>query len=302
MGVLPLVHLKSALFGNSLVSMPFVDGGGILADAREVEEGLLFEAVAFARRLRASRIELRCERGIATCDEAIETARAGVAPSMVTKRTDKVRMVLNLPGSSKELLKCFRSKLRSQINRPLKDGCISRTGGLELLEHFYRVFLINMRELGSPVHSKQLMHSALGEFPACSQITIVYHAGAPVAAGFVMGFKGMMRNLWASSDRRYSSMSPNMLLYLRMLEFACDNGYGAFDFGRSTRDEGTYRFKEQWGAKAVPLHWYVASPYAKPIIPDVRSKRFEMAARCWRTLPLGVTKVIGPRIRKHISL
>ena len=94
-----------------------------------------------------------------------------------------------------------------------------------------------------------------------------------------------------------------MLLYLRMLEFACDNGYGVFDFGRSTPGEGTYRFKEQWGALPVPLHWYLISLDGKTIdLNRTITKRFEMAARCWRRLPLAVTKVVGPRIRKHISL
>ncbi|MEZ5583585.1 MAG: GNAT family N-acetyltransferase [Candidatus Competibacteraceae bacterium] len=61
---------------------------------------------------------------------------------------------------------------------------------------------------------------------------------------------------WASSLRKYNSLSPNMLLYWSVLEFACKKGYRIFDFGRSTPGEGTYRFKEQWGAKPVQLYWH----------------------------------------------
>ena len=304
LGILPLVHLKNPVFGNCLVSLPFVDGGGVLADSSEVEECLLSEAVALGRSIGADRIDLRCERAIACCDNISLAGGEGLlAPMMVAKRSSKIRMLLKLPESSKELVKSFKSKLRSQINRPLKEGCTSSIGGLELLEDFYRVFLINMRDLGSPVHSKDLMRHVLGEFSKRSKIIVVYSSGAPIASALVMGFNEVLRNPWASSDRKYAFMSPNMLLYLRMLEFACDSGYGVFDFGRSTRGEGTYRFKEQWGAVAAPLHWYLISLDGKSLDPDSTGmERFELAARCWRNLPLVVTKAIGPRIRKHISL
>jgi hypothetical protein len=94
-----------------------------------------------------------------------------------------------------------------------------------------------------------------------------------------------------------------MLLYLRILEFACDNGYRVFDFGRSTRGEGTYKFKEQWGAAPAPLYWHYISLDGKPLDPESSgAERFEKAALYWRKLPLIVTKIIGPSIRKHISL
>jgi serine/alanine adding enzyme len=143
----------------------------------------------------------------------------------------------------------------------------------------------------------------LEAFPDRSRIFVVYHAGKPIATSLVFGFNRMLRNPWASSDRRYASMSPNMLLYSRMLEYACDNGYQAFDFGRSTPDEGTYRFKEQWGAQPAPLHWCVISADGSTTATrESPAERFKLAARLWSKLPVPVTRVFGPRIRKHISL
>ena len=174
---------------------------------------------------------------------------------------------------------------------------------MDLLDDFYKVFLINMRDLGSPVHSKELMRHVLEAFPERSRIFAVYHAGRPIAASLVIGFNGVLRNPWASSDRRYAAMSPNMLLYSRMLEYACDNGYQTFDFGRSTPGEGTYRFKEQWGAQPAPLHWYVISADGSATAAqESPSERFKLAARLWSKLPVPLTRVLGPRIRKHISL
>jgi hypothetical protein len=94
-----------------------------------------------------------------------------------------------------------------------------------------------------------------------------------------------------------------MLLYWSMLEHACRNGYQTFDFGRSTVDEGTYRFKEQWGAKPAPLYWYKFSRNGGAI--DEASPNggwLARASECWKRLPVPLTRVLGPKIRPYISL
>jgi FemAB-related protein (PEP-CTERM system-associated) len=297
LGVLPLVHLRHFVFGNRLVSLPFADAGGVLAVDREAEEALLSAARDLCLRAGVGQIELRQEVALVSWGEASPTgSRASVARR-------KVRMLMTLPESSEGLRTGFKAKLRSQINRPLKEGCSSKVGGLELLEDFYKVFLINMRDLGSPVHSKELMRHVLEAFPERSRIFAVYHAGEPIAASLVIGYNGVLRNPWASSDRRYASMSPNMLLYSRMLEYACESGYRTFDFGRSTPGEGTYRFKQQWGAQPAPLHWYtISADGSTTAAQDSPSERFNLATQVWKKLPVRLTKVLGPRIRKHISL
>ena len=304
LGVLPVVHLKHALFGNCLVSLPFLDGGGVLADCRKAEESLLTEVIALGRKTGASRIELRQERLLASCNDisAFCSESSRKLLQFVTK-SNKVRMLLNLPDSSEMLMKSFKSKLRSQITKALKEGLTSRTGGMELLEDFYTVFLVNMRDLGSPVHSMKLMRHVLSEFLECSKIVVIYKADEPVAAALLVGFEKVLRNPWASSLRKYASLNPNMLLYLRVLEYACDNGYQVFDFGRSSAGEGTYKFKEQWGAAPAPLYWhYIFLDGKLPKLESSGKERFEKAIRYWQKLPLVVTRVIGPSIRKHISL
>jgi len=304
LGVLPLVHLKHIVFGNDLVSLPFLDSGGILARCGEAEKSLLSEVIRLARAVGAGRIELRHERLLASCNDINAFGNDGSrGPLKLSTKSDKVRMLLNLPESSEMLMKSFKSKLRSQIAKPLKEGLISKSGGAELLEDFYKVFLVNMRDLGSPVHSIKLMQHVVNEFAERSRIFVVYKSAEPVASSLVVGLDKVLRNPWASSLRKFASLSPNMLLYLRMLEFACDNGYRVFDFGRSTRGEGTYKFKEQWGAVPAPLNWnYISLDGTSLDAESSRTEKFETARRYWRKLPLIVTKIIGPSIRKHISL
>jgi FemAB-related protein (PEP-CTERM system-associated) len=303
-GILPLVHFKHAIFGNRLVSLPFVDGGGILADSREAEEVLVTEAVRLGREVGAITIELRQEGALTSEVGATAVGANSLWTSLrTTTRTDKVRMLLDLPASSEALLASFKSKLRSQINRSLKEGFTSSVGGLELLDDFYRVFLVNMRDLGSPVHSVALMRHVLGEFPERSRIIVVYGTKEPVASALMIGSGATMRNPWASSLRSYAPLGPNMLLYLRMLECACDNGYRVFDFGRSSTGEGTFRFKQQWGAEPAPLHWHYIFVNGKSReVESSPTERFGRVSNYWKKLPLLVTRIIGPSIRKHISL
>lgn len=297
-GILPLIHLKHFLFGNSLISIPFFDMGGILADNDETEKALLDEAIKLGKWLNVDSIEFR-HTNKHDCFSKVKLSNS----MRYAVKNHKVRMLLELPESSKALITSFKSKLRSQIKKSIKMGLESKIGGMELLDDFYKVFLTNMRDLGSPVHSKKLMQRVMELFNKHSRIMIVHKDEKPCAASIIFGFKDILENPWSSSLRQYSRLSPNMLLYWRMLEYACDNGYKYFDFGRSTPDEGTYRFKQQWGAIPHPLFWQYLCLNDK-FVDEERSEnsRFNIAIHCWQKLPVPVTAILGPMIRKNIGL
>ncbi|WP_116348510.1 hypothetical protein [Alkalilimnicola ehrlichii] len=62
LGVLPLIRLKSRLFGDYQVSMPYFNYGGALADTPALERDLMERAVAEAARLGLSHVEFRDTR------------------------------------------------------------------------------------------------------------------------------------------------------------------------------------------------------------------------------------------------
>ena len=300
-GVFPLVHLKHFLFGNSLISMPFFDMGGILADNEDAEKALLSESMKLARRLKAGHIELRHDKALPWIDRVNPTNSTNSLT--IAMNSHKVRMLLDLPESSEELMKSFKSKLRSQIRKPLKEGLKSKVGGLELLDDFYDVFSTNMRDLGSPVHPKRLIKNVIQEFPKSCRIITVCNESHTMAGSVIVGFKKTLENPWASALREFSRLSPNMLLYWSMLEYACSQGFGVFDFGRSSPAQGSYKFKEQWGAKPTQLHWHFIVLNGGVVDEELDQKsRFEKAIRYWQKLPVPLTRIIGPMIRKHIGL
>jgi serine/alanine adding enzyme len=289
-GILPLIQLKSILFGNQIISIPFFDMGGVLAGESDTEKALIEEAIQMGRRLKIDRLELR-------------QSRPASFPGPCCTQTHKVRMLLDLPESSEALMSGFKSKLRSQIKKAMKDGLKTEIGGVELLDDFYEVFLINMRDLGSPVHSKKLMENLFRHFPIEARIILVRKDGRPLAGSIVIGFKDILENPWASSLRQFSYLNPNMFLYWKVLEYACQCGFKQFDFGRSTPDEGTYKFKAQWGAEPHPLYWQHVTVKGHAVEGGNSGKyKFDMAVKCWKKLPVPVSRYIGPVIRKHIGL
>lgn len=282
----PLVILSSLLFGRFLISLPFLNYGGILATDQEARATLESYLEELAASKEAHHVELRHQNLVAT--------------SWV--RSDrKVSMRLPLPPSYEELLKGFSSKLRSQVRRAEKEGMTARVGGTECLDEFYAVFSRCMRDLGTPVYAKSFFGKILEVFPKDARICVVSHQDTPVSAGFLYGFRSTLEIPWAASDKRFNKLSPNMLLYGKVLEYACQQGFQVFDFGRSSPDSGTYKFKAQWGAQPHQLYWYYWMKDGRDV-PQLnpQNPKYAVAIRLWQTLPVAVANLLGPHIVKHL--
>jgi FemAB-related protein (PEP-CTERM system-associated) len=285
-GVLPLVLLASKLFGRFLISIPFVNYGGLIAAGERATSDLLAAAIEGAKSLQADHIELRHAR---SCDIPWPSA------------CRKVSMRLELPKDFNILWNQFSSKLRSQVRRAQREGMTARIGGIEFLDDFYSVFARCMRDLGTPVYSKSFFTSIFEHFPKETRLCLVSLQGKPLAAGLMYAFRSRLEIPWAASDRRFNRSAPNMLLYSSVLEHACNEGFTNFDFGRSSPGSGTYRFKEQWGAKPHQLHWYYWMSHGHDI-PQLnpQNPKYELAIKLWQQLPLPLANWLGPHIVKYL--
>ena len=284
--VLPLVRLQSRLFGHFMVSVPFFNYGGLLGSDAAARHALLAQAVALARTEGCSHIELR------------ERQPLPGWPS----RTDKISMLLALPDSAEQLWKKLGSKLRAQIKKAQSHGLQFQHGGAELLDDFYQVFCTNMRDLGTPVYGKDFFATILRQAPGQPRLFIGRtKEGQAVSASLVVQHNGTMEVPWASTLRSANGLSANMELYWQMLSHACSEGCKVFDFGRSSRDSATCRFKKQWGAEPVELHWnyWLADGGELPRLnPD--NPKYRLAIAAWQRLPLWATRLIGPRLVKYL--
>lgn len=215
-------------------------------------------------------------------------------------KTDKVSMLRPLPQNTEQLWQDIGTKIRAQIKKAQSYELQAKTGREELIDDFYTVFARNMRDLGTPVYSKQLFLNMLTQHPT-AHITALYQGNKPVAAGFTLGWRNTLEIPWASTLREANSLNANMLLYWEILQFAIHSGYRIFDFGRSSQDASTYKFKKQWGAKPQQLYWHywLADGTQMPQV-NPNNPKYRLMIKIWRKLPLWLTKLIGPNIVKYL--
>ena len=205
----------------------------------------------------------------------------------------KVHMRLALPRTAEELWKQFGTKVRNQIRKGEKNAFQVNWGGLELLPDFYAVFSRNMRDLGTPVYPVKLFRAISEQFPDRAEFCVVRQANKPLAAALLLHGWGTTEVPSASSLREYNSTCVNMLMYWHLLQRAIERGQETFDFGRSSPDGPTHKFKSQWGAFPAPAEWqyYVRSGDISAMRPD--NPRYEPMIRLWKTLPVWLTRRLG---------
>jgi len=297
-GILPTASITLPLAKGTLCALPFCDIGCCLADDDATEEKLIRRANEIARQQKSSSFEHRTYDN--DRDKEIDEKALAI--------DSKVRMLLDLPDSSDILLSSFKAKLRSQIKKAVKNGLTADIGRSDKhLDDFYEVFTCNMKDLGSPTHSKRWFQEIRNNYKEDMIISIIKHEGTAIGAGIVLLTGSMASIPWASTKRKYNRLAPNMLLYWSLLEYTSDHAYKAFDFGRSTFGEGTYNFKKQWGAKPVLLNWEKYDVTEQRILQSSGQTSGGNSLRTivesvWQKLPLALTIAIGPKIRKYISL
>jgi FemAB-related protein (PEP-CTERM system-associated) len=286
-GLLPLAHIHSLLFGGFLVGLPYLNTGGVLAESDEVARLLIDRAVLLADELHVRYLELRHER-------AVEH------PALTVQATAKVHMRLPLPPAAGRLWDRLDGKVRNQVRKGRKNGLTVAWGGPELLPEFYDVFSRNMRDLGTPVYGRGLFRAVLEQFPQEAEVCVVRAGGRAAAAALLLHGRGSTEVPSASSLRQFNAANANMLMYWHLLERAVERGQAVFDFGRSSTDGSTYRFKEQWGARPEPAVWqyYLREGGAGDMRPD--NPRYQRFIRWWRRLPVRLTRLIGPMIVRGI--
>jgi FemAB-related protein (PEP-CTERM system-associated) len=286
-GVLPVIEQSSLVFGRFLTSLPFVTYGGMLADSELAAQCLLKRGA-----------ELAAERGARHLELRHRSALPGIE---VPQRTDKVSMLLPLPADEDALAKDLGSKLRSQIRRAEREAPTIRWGGSELVDDFFSVFAPSMHALGTPVYPKGFFECAVRAMGERAAVVIVYVDGTPQAAAVTVNHGKSIEVPWAAATMAAKRNSINMRMYWEMMRFSIERKAAAFDFGRSTVDSGTYRFKAQWGAKPQQLVWQYWLPDGAEVpVLNHSNPKYALAIRLWQRMPLWCANLLGPRISRNL--
>jgi serine/alanine adding enzyme len=285
-GGIPLTFFKSALFGKFAVSMPYVNYGGVISLYFNVAKKLVDYLTSVCLSENLSHIEVR-------------TMQPELASAASSK---KASMILPLPKTSEELDKNLGSKIRAQYKKAEEHHPEICFGKLDLVNDFYKVFAKNMRDLGTPVYSKKWFVNILKHQDINATLAIVYVRSKPVSAAFLVGFNGMLEIPWASTLKEANALNTNMWMYRKILDFAIQQHFNFFDFGRSTQDAGTYKFKKQWGTIPYLHYWYRITPTPSAQAPELNpdNPKFALMIAIWKKLPIWVSTIIGPPIIRNI--
>ncbi|MFI5063144.1 MAG: FemAB family XrtA/PEP-CTERM system-associated protein [Streptosporangiales bacterium] len=280
-GILPLVQMSSRLFGRHLVSMPYLDTGGLCTAGDRAAEGALASAAVELAAATASPLELR----------HLADRPVPLVPSL-----HKVTMVVDLSGGEDAVWQRIHGNRRSQVRKARRAGLTASVHGSEALADFYRILATNLRDLGSPVHRRAFFGRIMSAFGEDVRIILVRAGDQAIGAAmvFVQGDRAVMP--WMGTLRPFLPRAPGQLLYWQSLCYGIARGCRVFDLGRSSPGSGTYESKREWGAEPVQLFWHRLP--GEPSDDDVQ--RWQWGTGVWRRLPVPVANVIGAAVRGGI--
>lgn len=329
-GYLPVAFVGSRLFGRFLVSLPYLNRAGVLANDASTAEALIDRAASLAADLDAQYLELR--HGQPTVHAKLDKTRE-----------DKVRMVLKLPGATPApteapadappqkkkkqkgvaenepfpaqgqpgaewIWKSVDAKVRNLVRKGEKSELTLVWGSEDVLDEFYNVFAVNMRDLGTPVYGRSLFASILQQLGKDAELAVVRHKGRAIAGALLVHTPALRGGTVPSSTqvpsasalREYNSTNANMWMYYHLQLRAIARGSAEFDFGRSSVDSGTYKFKSQWNAQPVPTVWqyHLRRGEVNAVRPD--SPKYRRRIETWQKLPVWLTRLVGPSIVRGI--
>jgi FemAB-related protein (PEP-CTERM system-associated) len=286
LGVLPLVFIRSPLFGRSLTSTAFCVYGGPVASAAGVAEALTARAVEIGERLRVGHIEYRSRQPIQSGWE-----RKSSLYVTFRKRID--------PDPEKNLLAIPR-KQRAMVRKGIKLGLTSEVDAN--VDRLHAVYAESVRNLGTPVFPKRYFAALQREFGADCEVLTVMHQGRPVSGVLSFFFRDEVLPYYGGGTAEARDVAANDFMYWEVMRRAALRGCGIFDFGRSKVGTGAFDFKKYWGFVPEPLHYEYRLVQSKEL-PDLNplNPKFRLFIAAWKRLPLPVANLIGPWIARDLG-
>ena len=285
-GVLPLGHVNSWLFGNSLTSLPFAVYGGVAALSSQAADVLELEAQQIAKRLGVAHLELR--------NVNPRHADWPKQDLYVTFRKDI------LPDEEANLLAIPR-KQRAMVRKGIKNGLVSEIDSS--VDRFFALFADNVHRHGTPAMPKKYFQALQAEFGAdCEVLTVVAPDGRPLSSVVSFYFRDEVLPYYAGDFEPARDLAANDFKYWELMRRACARGLRVFDYGRSKRGTGPFSFKKNWGFEPKPLH-YEFCLYKTDAIPqnNPNNAKYKLMISAWRRIPLGLANWLGPFVVRNLG-
>jgi len=284
-GVLPLGHVKSRFFGNSLVSTPFCVCGGLVADDASVEAALRQHAVDLAQDLGVDHLELR-HRELHESDWLRKSLYVTFRRPI---ESDHEKNMLAIPR-----------KQRAMVRKGIKAGLIAETDNS--VARFFDLYATSVRNLGTPVFAKRYFELLFGTFGKDCEVLTVTADGKAVSSVLSFYFRDEVLPYYGGGGEAARAVAANDFMYWEVMRRAADRGIRLFDFGRSKEGTGSYAFKKNWGFEPEPMQYEYHLVRARAV-PDINplNPKYRIFINIWRRLPLGVSKMLGPMLSRDLG-
>ncbi len=289
-GVLPLGHVRTMLFGNSLISTPFCVGGGPLARDAASGEALLREAAALMDRLAVPVMEFRFRDLPDWLDADAWPARPDLYVNF------RKRFGPDDAANLKDIPRKQRAMVRKGIDRGLASEIDTH------VDRLHPIYAESVRNLGTPVFPKRYFALLLEVFGADADVVTILDRGEPIAAVLNFYFRNEVLPYYGGGRAIARDRYGNDFMYWEVMRRAAARGLTLFDFGRSKLGTGAMAFKKNWGFTPEPLHYrFRLAPGAS--IPDINplNPKYRAFIAAWKRLPLPVANLIGPHIVRGLG-
>ena len=280
-GVFPIFEIRSWLAGRILVSVPYAVYGGAVCDDQWVADELLGAARKLARDIGARYLDMRSAKplfdGLTTVDRYVTFTKA-------------------LPATVDEVLGTFPRKARAEARQARDKHRLSVRFDDAQLETVWALYSRSMQRLGSPNFPRRFFRALLEAMPDQHLVSVVYRGSRPIAGLLSFTHRDTVFPYYSGCDHEQANRTgANNFLYMTLMEKAVEMGLKQFDFGRTrVGNSGSYNFKKNQGFEPTPLGYQFDVPDGGAV-PNLSpsNKKFHLAQKVWRKLPLALTRPLG---------
>jgi FemAB-related protein (PEP-CTERM system-associated) len=288
-GILPLVRVRTRLFGDTLISNAFAVYGGAIAVDADSGAALIADAEALGKRMGVSAVEFR-DREPAPWQ----------GDGWVERPDLYVTFRKPIDADNDKNMKAIPRKQRAMVRKAISIGLTSvTTAGADAL---YPVYAESVRNLGTPVFSRRWFDVLMATFGKDADVVTILNKGTPVASVMNFYFRDEVLPYYGGGTAEARACAANDFMYWEVMRRAADRGCRLFDFGRSKLGTGAFAFKHNWGFPDERLHYrFKLAPGEGMPDHNPANPKYRMFIEAWKRLPLPVANTVGPFIVRGLG-
>jgi FemAB-related protein (PEP-CTERM system-associated) len=283
-GILPLARVESWLFGDALISLPFLVYGGPVVEDPCAAETLLASASSLATDLNVDYLELRNRSPLTDWPSktSYATFRKDISP-------DPEENFMAIPRKQRAVV---RKAIKADLNAKNDDD----------VRNLYAILSECKRNLGTPFFSRDYLKAIKDKFGKDCEILTVEYEGEVLSSVMSFWFRNEILPYYGGGGSAARKFGANDFMYWKVMECACQAGAQVFDFGRSLSGTGAYKFKKHWGFEPEPLsyEYLLVKSETMPQL-DPSNQRYKHLINTWSKLPLPLAQLLGPSIARRLG-